>query len=83
MDAGTLQDNAENNSDDISTDVNAGEHIEKKGLDAYHKWQEFGQQMFPRLRKAETILKYLELVEEWRLFHNKVHVVVRVCPLGL
>jgi len=83
MDTGTLQDNAENSTDDISTEVNVEEQIEKKRLDAYRKWQAFGQ-MFLRLHsKVETRSKCGELLEELRPSHNKVHVVVRVCPLGL
>ena len=49
--------------------------------DAYHKYQEFREQMFPRLREVQNPRQYLDLAEEWRLFHNKVHV-VRECPLG-
>ena len=75
MDSGTLQDN----SGDSSTSG-----LDEYGLDAYHKWKEFAAQMCPRLRKvpASAHQQYLGLAEEFRLFHNEVHV-VRVCPLGI
>jgi len=47
---------------------------EFEASDAYHKFVEFREQMSLRLRKAENPEQYLDLAEEFRLFHNKVHV---------
>ena len=70
---------------DSATVMDSGctkERIAKfEASDAYHKYQEFREQMFPRLRQVQNPRQYLELAEEWRHFHNKVHV-VRVCPVG-
>lgn len=74
MDIGTSQENTEKSADDIIAAVNdriATFH----GSEEHLLYKEFAQHISAKLLKAENVIKYIQLAEEWRLFYNQVYVV--------